>query len=70
MLLLLLIPATIVLVIAATRFAVERIEVANPPRGVFVTLPGGKIHVQRRDPLGPLRAMSCSSMAPAAIPAM
>ena len=34
---------------------VKRLDAANPPRGVFVTLPGGKIHVQRRDPDGAVR---------------
>ncbi len=55
MLLPLLILATIVLVVAATRFMVERIEAANAPRGTFAILPGGKIHVQRRDPAGAVR---------------
>lgn len=38
-----------------TRVSVARIEAKNPPRGTFVALDGGRIHVARRDPVGAAR---------------
>lgn len=35
---------------------VRRIEAENPPRGLFVDVDGGRIHVARRDPVGEARA--------------
>ena len=39
--------------IAWTRAIVRRIEAETPPRGTFVTIYGARLHVLRRDPVGP-----------------